>query len=122
MAAYRKYLRDLVDAKTRAPSDDLTSDLIAIYREAPERLTLDEIASILVSLSFAGHETTTGLIGNTVRRLLEGCRRCADVVRQPDLSPGRGGGDPALRPVGSGLAPGGHPPGHAGGRGPARRG
>ena len=30
-----------------------------------------EIASILFSLSFAGHETTTGLIGNTVRRLLE---------------------------------------------------
>src|ERR1700729_652515 len=28
MAAYRKYLRDLVDAKTRAPADDLTSDLI----------------------------------------------------------------------------------------------
>ncbi|MGH3173173.1 MAG: hypothetical protein ACRDPF_04810, partial [Streptosporangiaceae bacterium] len=71
MTAYRKYLRDLVDAKTRAPADDLASDLIAIHREAPERLTLDEIASILFSLSFAGHETTTGLIGNTVRRLLE---------------------------------------------------
>jgi len=27
--------------------------------------------TILFSLSFAGHETTTGLIGNTVRRLLE---------------------------------------------------
>jgi hypothetical protein len=39
MAAYRKYLRDLVDAKTREPADDLASDLIAIHREAPERLT-----------------------------------------------------------------------------------
>ena len=88
MAAYRKYLRDLVDAKTRKPADDLTSDLIAIHREAPERLTLDEIASILFSLSFAGHETTTGLIGNTMRRLLEDPARWAEIVAHPDLIPG----------------------------------
>ena len=88
MAAYREYLRDLVDAKTREPGDDLASDLIAIHREAPERLTLDEIASILFSLSFAGHETTTGLIGNTMRRLLEDPGRWAEIVAHPDLIPG----------------------------------
>jgi cytochrome P450 len=93
MAAYRKYLRDLVDAKTRAPADDLTSDLIAIHREAPDRLTLDEIASILFSLSFAGHETTTGLIGNTVRRLLEDPGRWIEIVARPDLIP-----EPSTRP------------------------
>jgi len=71
IAAYRAYLRDLVDAKASARADDLTSDLLAIHDENPDRLTLAEIASILFSLSFAGHETTTGLIGNTVRRLLE---------------------------------------------------
>src|SRR5262249_7425584 len=91
MAAYRKYLRDLVDAKAAkpsAPADDLTSDLIAIHREAPERLTLDEIASILFSLSFAGHETTTGLIGNTMRRLLEEPGRWTEIAAHPDLIPG----------------------------------
>jgi len=88
MAAYRKYLRDLVDAKAREPADDLASDLIAIHREAPERLTLDEVASILFSLSFAGHETTTGLIGNTVRRLLEDPGRWAEITARPDLIPG----------------------------------
>jgi cytochrome P450 len=87
MAAYRGYIRDLVDVKVRAPGDDVTSDLIAIHREDPERLTLDEIASILFSLSFAGHETTTGLIGNTVRRLLEGPDRWADIARRPELIP-----------------------------------
>jgi cytochrome P450 len=87
MAAYRKYLRDLVGAKAREPGDDLASDLIAIHREAPERLTLDEIASILFSLSFAGHETTTGLIGNTVRRLLEDPARWAEIVAHPGLIP-----------------------------------
>jgi cytochrome P450 len=88
MTAYRTYLRDLVDAKAREPADDLTSDLIAIHREAPERLTRDEIASILFSLSFAGHETTTGLIGNTVRRLLEDPSRWAEITAHPDLIPG----------------------------------
>ena len=87
IAAYRGYMRDLVDAKAREPGDDLASDLIAIHREAPGRLALDEIASILFSLSFAGHETTTGLIGNTVRRLLEDPSRWAEIVRHPDLIP-----------------------------------
>jgi cytochrome P450 len=87
MAAYRRYMRNLVDLKVTAPGDDLTSDLIAIHDEAPDRLTLDEIASILFSLSFAGHETTTGLISNTVRRLLEDPSRWAEIAGRPDLIP-----------------------------------
>src|SRR6202042_1290692 len=87
MTAYRSYLRDLVDVKAGEPGDDLTSDLVAIHRENPERLTLAEIASILFSLSFAGHETTTGLIGNTVRRLLEVPDRWASIVESPALIP-----------------------------------
>ena len=87
MAAYRGYLRELVAAKASEPGDDLTSDLIAIQRENPERLTLEEIASILFSLSFAGHETTTGLIGNTVRRLLEVPERWSAIAADPGLIP-----------------------------------
>ena len=87
MAVYRGYLRELVDAKAGAPGDDLTSDLIAIQRENPKRLTLEEIASILFSLSFAGHETTTGLIGNTVRRLLEVPERWSAIAADPGLIP-----------------------------------
>ncbi len=87
VAAYRGYLRDLVDRKAASPGDDLTSDLIAIHRESPDRLTFDEIGSILFSLSFAGHETTTGLIGNTVRRLLEQPDRWAAVTAEPALIP-----------------------------------
>jgi cytochrome P450 len=87
MADYRAYLRNLVAAKALEPGDDLTSDLIAIHRENPERLTLEEVASILFSLSFAGHETTTGLIGNTVRRLLEVPDRWSAVAQDPRLIP-----------------------------------
>ena len=87
IAAYRAYLRDLVDVKAQAPGDDLTSDLLAIHQEDPQRLTLDEISSILFSLSFAGHETTTGLIGNTMRRLLEDPSRWTAVTHRPQLIP-----------------------------------
>jgi len=87
IAAYRRYLSELVDTKAGAPGDDLTSDLLAIHTEDPQRLTLDEISSILFSLSFAGHETTTGLIGNTARRLLEDPGRWARVAAQPGLIP-----------------------------------
>jgi cytochrome P450 len=87
IASYRAYLRGLVDAKAREPGDDLTTDLLAIHAEDPGRLTLDEASSILFSLSFAGHETTTGLIGNTARRLLEDHQRWRAVVRQPELIP-----------------------------------
>ena len=87
MAAYRGYLRELVAAKASEPGDDLTSDLIAIHRGDPERLTLEEISSILFSLSFAGHKTTTGLIGNTVRRLLEVPERWSAIAADPGLIP-----------------------------------
>jgi len=87
MAAYRGYLRELVGRKVSQPADDLTSDLVAIHHEDPERLGLDEISSILFSLSFAGHETTTGLIGNCVRRLLEVPSRWSAIASQPELIP-----------------------------------
>lgn len=88
IAAYRGYLCDLVDAKHEYRGDDLTSDLLEIHAEDPARLTTAEIASILFSLSFAGHETTTGLIGNTIRRLLEVPERWDQVVAEPELIPG----------------------------------
>ena len=98
IAAYRGYLRDLVDAKAGERGDDLTSDLLAIHGEDPERLTLDEIGSILFSLSFAGHETTTGLIGNTVRRLLEDPDRWQADGRAARAHSCGHRGDAAIRP------------------------
>ena len=71
MAAYRNYLRGLVASKAEDRADDFASALLGIQDEDPERLTHEEIASILFSLSFAGHETTNNLLGNTIRRLLE---------------------------------------------------
>ena len=88
MAAYRGYLRELVASKVDARADDYASALLAIHDEDPEALSHEEIASILFSLSFAGHETTNYLIGNLIRRLLEERSRWQEVVAEPQLIAG----------------------------------
>jgi cytochrome P450 len=88
IVAYRRYLRGLVDERVERRTGDLTSALIDIHDEDPEALTLDEIASICFSLSFAGHETTNYLIGNVMRRLLEDRTRWERVVADPAAIPG----------------------------------
>jgi cytochrome P450 len=88
MAAYRNYLRGLVARKADDRADDFAGALLAIHDEDPDALTHEEIASILFSLSFAGHETTNYLIGNAVRRLLEDPARWDALVADPALIPG----------------------------------
>jgi cytochrome P450 len=62
--------------------------MLKIHDEDPDALSQEEIASILFSLSFAGHETTNYLIGNLVRRLLEDPARWDEVVADQALIPG----------------------------------
>jgi cytochrome P450 len=88
MTAYRRYLLELVAAKATSRGDDFASALLAIHDENPEQLAHQEIASILFSLSFAGHETTNYLIGNMLRRLLEQPARWEAVVTDQTLIPG----------------------------------
>jgi cytochrome P450 len=95
MAAYRNYLRGLVAAKATDRDDDFASALLEIHDEDPEQLSHEEIASILFSLSFAGHETTNNLIGNAIRRLLEEPGRWDVVVADTTLI--RGVVDEVLR-------------------------
>jgi cytochrome P450 len=88
MVLYRRYLRELVGAKAGARGQDFCSALLEIHDEDPGALSHEDVASILFSLSFAGHETTNNLIGNCVRRLLEAPGRWARLVAQPGLIPG----------------------------------
>jgi cytochrome P450 len=88
MVLYRRYLRELVAAKAAHRADDFASALLEIHDEDPDALSHEDIASILFSLSFAGHETTNNLIGNCVRRLLEVPERWDRLVERPDLIPG----------------------------------
>jgi cytochrome P450 len=57
------YFRGLVEARTAAPSGDMLSQLV-MARDEKDALTTDEVIGTAILLLFAGHETTTNLIGN----------------------------------------------------------
>ena len=63
-----RYCVQLVDVRRSDPGDDLPSELLQDPGEEP--LTPAEVATVIYGLLFAGHETTTNLLANTLRRLL----------------------------------------------------
>lgn len=66
--------------------DSLTADLVKAQAAGGE-ITDHEIASLLYSLLFAGHETTTTLISNCVRVLLENRAAWDALVQEPKMIP-----------------------------------
>ena len=69
MVDYWNYCRDLVRRRHEDPTDDLPGDLVQLQRNGAE-ISDEEIAGVLYSVLFAGHETTTTLIANGIRELL----------------------------------------------------
>ena len=63
------YTRTLLARKRAEPADDLLSALVGV-RDGSDRLSEDELTSMVYLLLLAGHETTVNLIGNGVRALL----------------------------------------------------
>ncbi len=70
LVPFWRYVVDLVHDKVRQPQDDLTSDLIRLRAGNDSVLTLNEIASCMITLLVAGHETTTAQINNALLHLL----------------------------------------------------
>lgn len=69
VAHWHQALGDLVDAKRRAPGDDLTSVLIDAAYEG-QRLTHEELVGTLFLMLGAGSETVMNLLLHAVRNLL----------------------------------------------------
>lgn len=78
-----RYVRELVARKRRQPADDLLSALVAV-REQRDRLSEDELTSMVYLLLLAGHETTVNLIANGVRALLTHPEQLALLRAEPD--------------------------------------
>jgi cytochrome P450 len=81
--AFMAYVYRLVAEKRLQPQDDLISQLIA-FEAAGERLSEQELLSIVGLLIFAGHETTSNLINIGVLSLLDHPEQLARL--QADLS------------------------------------
>jgi cytochrome P450 len=80
------YIRELLDRKRAAPSDDLLSALIAV-RDGGDRLSENELTSMVFLLLVAGHETTVNLIGNAMYVLLTRPDRLAELRADRHLLP-----------------------------------
>ena len=65
-----EYLVKLMSEKRAHPQDDLISELVQI-EEAGDRLNEDELISMIALLIFAGHETTSNLVGNGMLMLFD---------------------------------------------------
>jgi len=68
--AMAEYFRAAIRERTSRPREDMLSKLVAC-REQDDALTEDEVIGTAILFLFGGHETTTNLIGNGVRALLQ---------------------------------------------------
>jgi cytochrome P450 len=85
--SFWRYCEDLVERRTESPGEDLVSDLVRAAEGDPAPVTVGEIASAVFMLLIAGHETTTGLLGNALRQLLSRPTVWDELRRQPSLIP-----------------------------------
>jgi cytochrome P450 len=87
LAAFFRYAESLVKERLAEPRDDFTSALAHARDPAGEGLPTELVATLVLNLLFAGHETTTGLLGNAFRRLLADRDAWGDLCRDPSLIP-----------------------------------
>jgi cytochrome P450 len=86
MFSFLRYIRSLVRLRRKRPQDDLVSALV-MAEEAGDKLTEDELVSMILLLLIAGHETTVNLIGNGTLALLENPGEREKLLANPALIP-----------------------------------
>jgi len=86
MAAFVDYIRRLIARKRPEPADDPGSALIAVH-DGGDRLSEDELTSMVFLLLAAGHETTATLIGNAAYLLLAHPDQARRIRAEPTLLP-----------------------------------
>lgn len=70
IGAMLAFFAELISSKRADPGDDLVSDMIAAQDEG-DRLSDDELTSLVFLILFAGYENVVHLIGNAVLALLD---------------------------------------------------
>jgi len=82
----RAYFAEEIDRRRRHPGADLMSSLVSAHEDT-EMLSASELMQFLVIMLIAGNETTTNLIGNGMRALLEHPDQMELLRRDPTLMP-----------------------------------
>ena len=86
MVEYWAYCRDLVAARKEMPGDDFPTDMVQAQAAGAD-ITDDEIAGVMYSVLFAGHETTTTLMANAVITLMSNRDAWDAICANPSLIP-----------------------------------
>jgi cytochrome P450 len=86
MVEYWRYCQNIVRQRRECEQDDLPSDLLREKINGAD-ISDDEIAGVLYSVLFAGHETTTTLIANGLRELLVHHKSWENLVEDASLIP-----------------------------------
>ncbi|WP_257459592.1 cytochrome P450 family protein [Archangium lipolyticum] len=81
---FTRYLRKLVAQRRSSPGDDLLTALIQA-EEAGDKLTPDELVSMVFLLLVAGHETTVNLIAGGTLALLQHPEQLDRLRKNPEL-------------------------------------
>lgn len=81
-----EYLDGQVEAKRRAPADDVLTALVQAEEDG-DRLTRNELVAQVVTLYVAGHEPTMSLIGNGLLALLRQPDQLVKLRSSPALLP-----------------------------------
>lgn len=81
------YVVKLVHDKIANPTDDLISDLIRMRNGDDKIITINEIASCMITLLVAGHETTTAQSTNMLLHLLSDREQWEQLCADPALIP-----------------------------------
>lgn len=102
LVEYWNFCQEVVaNNKANPGQDNLADDLLKLQAEGND-ISDHEIASLLYSMLFAGHETTTTLISNSLRMLLTNPETYQALVEDPEKIPGAI--DEVLRMAGSIVA------------------
>ena len=83
--AMAAFFRELVEARAAEPAADMISKLV-LARDESDALTTDEIVGTCILLLFAGHETTTNLIGNGFLYSMRHRAQWERLIAQPSLA------------------------------------
>jgi cytochrome P450 len=84
MVDYWNYCCALVAARKANPSDDFPSDMLRAQADGAE-ITDEEIAGVMYSVLFAGHETTTTLMSNALKVLMDNRTEWDAICADPSL-------------------------------------
>lgn len=85
--AFQRYLEAQINERLRAPGDDLLSTLTQFSFDNGQRWTVSQLISLLLIVIFAGHETTTNLIGNLLLQVFQQPELWRKLQAEPDRVP-----------------------------------